>query len=431
MIKEKKNNPGGLNTPEAYDYGKVFEVKIRQDLLDHKSPKGTEIFQLTSGDVPYSHIYMEAQIFTPDSKRFILHRSAHPHGSDKNDPRHQYLVCDTEAGCSLHPITEETGATAPSVSPDGTLLYYFVNETEINGGTLTLKSVRLDGSERQTVMVIDSPLHGTPHRPSLIYPLSTIRSDGKSIALSCFLGDGRSENQLWGLMIFDLEKISVSLILKGQNWCNIHPQYCRSTDIAEMRDMLVQENHGNFSDASGKVIKGVGGVGADIHLIRDDGTNFRNMPWGRDGNELCQGHQSWRGRTAWAITSTINRIPDEQQLIESKAVEYSGHIGALSPGGIRNRLSRSFATPCFFHFATDIAGKLLVTDTGDKKSLSGGLYIAKTGEPGIDPLSDWTCLCQPRASQVHMHPFLSPDGTMAFFNSDESGILHTYMARGF
>ena len=32
--------------------------------------------------------------------------------------------------------------------------------------------------------------------------------------------------------------------------------------------------------------------------------------------------------------------------------------------------------------------------------------------------------------QAHIHPFLSPDGSMAFFNSDESGILQAYMIRG-
>jgi hypothetical protein len=44
--------------------------------------------------------------------------------------------------------------------------------------------------------------------------------------------------------------------------------------------------------------------GADIHVLRDDGSTFRDMPWGRDGNEFCKGHQCWRGRTSWAITST-------------------------------------------------------------------------------------------------------------------------------
>jgi hypothetical protein len=34
-------------------------------------------------------------------------------------------------------------------------------------------------------------------------------------------------------------------------------------------------------------------------------------------------------------------------------------------------------------------------------------------------------------SDMHLHPFLSPDGSMAFFNSTESGELQAYMATGF
>ena len=114
----------------------------RPDLLDKDSPPGMEVIQLTTEpDVPASHLYMEAQIFTPDSKRFVLHRSAHAHGGSKKDPQHQYLLCDIEDGCRLHPLTDELGATAPSVSPDGKFLYYFVDETEPGGGRLTLKRV--------------------------------------------------------------------------------------------------------------------------------------------------------------------------------------------------------------------------------------------------------------------------------------------------
>ena len=99
-------------------------MKPRPDLLDEHAPQGVEVVELTTESVPSCHVYMEAQIFTPDSKRFILHRSAHPHGSDKHDPEHRYLVCDIDDGCTLRPITEESGATAPSVSPDGKYLYF-------------------------------------------------------------------------------------------------------------------------------------------------------------------------------------------------------------------------------------------------------------------------------------------------------------------
>ncbi|MCD6519383.1 MAG: PD40 domain-containing protein [Anaerolineae bacterium] len=407
-------------------------MRVREDLLDPATPSGVEVIQLTEGELPSCHIYMEAQIFTPDSKRFLLHESAHPHGSDRHDPRHRYLVCDVEDGFSLRPITEEVGATAPSLSPDGQFVYYFVDETEPGGGRLTLKRVRLDGRERETLFVLDSPIPGTAYRPSRIYPLSTIRADGGCLALSCYLGDGQMESQPWGLMVFDLEGPTVRLILQGPSWCNIHPQFCRAREGTAMHDILVQENHGCRYAPDGRLVQLTGGTGADIHVIRDDGSNLRNLPWGRDGNEFCQGHQCWRGRTTWAITSTETRDVDEEQLIESQPVPPKDHLGLRSPGGVRNHLSRSFPKPSFCHFATDIAGRRLVSDTR-KRDQGGRVWLAKLGEPGKEPLSHWVPLARPHSSwkkEAHIHPFLSPDGNMAFFNSDESGILQAYAVIG-
>jgi hypothetical protein len=404
-------------------------ARPRPDLLDAESPKGLEVVQLTSeSEVPSSHLYMEAQIFTPDSKRLLVHRSASAHGSSQTDPKHQYLVCDLTDNYALTPLTTEVGATAPSVSPDGRFVYYFVNETQPGGGRLTLKRVNFDGTQRQTVLVIDKPLPDTKFRPSRIYPLSTISSDGMRLALSCFLGDGQTPNAPYGMMVFDLLAATVRLVIHGTSWCNMHPQYCRSQQPDAAHDILIQENHDNTADATGVIKRLVGGAGADIHVIRDDGTNFRNMPWGRDGNEGCQGHQCWRGRSPWAITSTGTRKPPEAQLIEGRAAPHAGHVGSKTPGGLRNDLSRSFPNPHFAHFATDIAGRHLITD-----AKGGFLYVADLGEPGKEPLRNWRRLLATRSSmtkQAHIHPFLSPDGTMGFFNSDETGLLQAYLVKG-
>ena len=408
-------------------------MKLRPDLLDDRSPQGVGVVQLTTEpDVPSSHLYMEAQIFTPDSQRFVLHRSAHAHGSAQHDPKHQYLLCDLTNDCALTPLASEIGATAASVSPEGEFMYYFVNETELNGGRLTLKRVRLDGTDRETVLIVDSALPGTSYRPSHLYPLSTISSDGARLALSCFLGDGTEEHNTWGMMVFDVAAGTANLIIEGPSWCNMHPQYSRSLDPAACHDILIQENHDNVTTPEGTVTLLVGGLGADIHVIRDDGTNFRNMPWGRDGNEYCQGHQCWRGRSEWAITSTGTRQPAEAQLIEGLAAPAADHMGLDTPGGRRNDLSRAFANPHFYHFATDIAGERLITDCG-LLSVEASLQIAQFGEPGQDALTGWTYLCSPRstcAKGAHIHPFLSPDGKTGIFNSDESGLLQAYMVTG-
>jgi hypothetical protein len=413
--------------------GKLGKARLRPNLLGKGSPKGLEVIQLTTeAGVPSSHLYMEAQIFTMDSKRFVLHRSAFAHGGRRDDPKHQYLLCDIEDGCALSPLTDELGVTAATVSPDGKFLYYFVDATRVGGGRLTLKRVGLDGSDRQTILTVDRPLPGTKFRPSNIYPLSTISSDGCRLALSAFLGDGKTQDAPFGLMVFDLAKAAVRLIIHGQTWCNMHPQYSRSTEAEASHDILIQENHGNVSTVQGDTTLLVGGAGADIHVVRDDGANFRNMPWGRDGNEACQGHQCWRGRSVWAITSTGTRRPPEAQLIEGLAAPFAGHVGIKTPHGVRNDLSRSFPRPNFYHFATDIAGQRLISDAGPHNK-GGSIYLAELDEPGKGPAKKFTYLLNPRSSwksDAHIHPFLSPDGALGFFNSDESGILQAYLLRG-
>jgi len=404
----------------------------RPDLLPDGAKKGLEVYQMTDEAMPSCHVYMEAQIFTPDSRRLILHRSAHPHGSDPLDPEHRFLVCDLAKGGALSPITNELGTTGPSISPDGRWLYYFINETRPGGGRLTLMRVGLDGGGRETLAVLDEPVAGTDFTPSRPYPLSTISSDGKRIAISAFLGDGTTENAPWGLLVFHIEEGRVNIPVHWQSWCNMHPQYSRSLDPEQGRDILIQENHGNQCDASGACTRLTGGNGADIHVIQDDGSDFRDMPWGRDGNEFCQGHQCWRGRSDRAITSTGTRQPAESQLIEGLAAPHVGHAGITTPGGVRNDLSRSVSSPDFHHFATDLAGDLLITDSGPRDS-GGGIHVARLPQSEGDALEEVRFLLSPLSSwqkDTHIHPFLSPDGMTGFFNSDESGVLQAYMVRG-
>lgn len=403
-------------------------MRPRNDLLPENAPSNLAVFQLTEEPIPSCHIYMEAQIFTPDSKCFLLHRSAGPHGGKASDPEHKYLLCALDYKAALSPLTVETGATAPSISPDGRTCYYFVDETQVGGGRLTLKRVNLDGSHRETVLVLDAPIPGTSYRPSDIYPLSSISSDGKRLALSAFLGDGVQEDAPYGLMVFDLARAEVELVLEGPTWCNLHAQYCRAKDSASAHDVMIQENHGNEHGPHSEIKALVGGAGADIHLIRDDGSNMRSYPWGRDGIEQCQGHQCWRGESRLAITSTVKGGICE--LVQSPDAPFAEHVGLATPGGVRNVLSRDFPEPRFFHFSTDRAGRRFVSDarTPDGRWL---LYTARFDDDDAAPLRDWQFVLDMRSSRdAHPHPFLSPDGTRAFFNSDESGVLQAYMVTG-
>ena len=150
---------------------------------------------------------------------------------------------------------------------------------------------------------------------------------------------------------------------------------------------------------------------------------------GRDGNECCQGHQCWRGRTTWGITSTGTRKPPEAQLIEGKPARTRATWASRRPAACATNSTREFPSPKFYHFATDIAGKRLISDAAAR---AGSTWPSSASRARI-PLKDFKYLLNARSSgrkEAHIHPFLSPDGSMAFFNSDESGILQAYMIRG-
>ena len=107
-------------------------------------------------------------------------------------------------------------------------------------------------------------------------------------------------------------------------------------------------------------------------------------------------------------------------------------MGLATPGGQRTNLSRVFPKPAFHHFATDIAGDRLITDA--RIGNTWLLYTAQCGPASGDPLKNWQYILDSRTDcakkGAHIHPFLSPDGTKGFFNSEESGLLQAYMVTG-
>ena len=108
------------------------------------------------------------------------------------------------------------------------------------------------------------------------------------------------------------------------------------------------------------------------------------------------------------------------------------HLGLYTPAAQRNHLSHTFNDPSFYHFATDQQGQRFISDTGARDQ-GGRIFTANLQQAGQDPLASWTCLAHPNSSwkkEAHIHPFLAPDGTKAFFNSDVSGTLQAYMICG-
>ena len=412
-------------------------MRIRADFPDNDSPPDLEVLQLHDhADLPSGHIYPHVQVFTPDSRFCLLQCATEKFDSERPKYRRPYFLCDIKNDCELTPTSIEPGGRCPCVSPDGRYIYYFSCPTHHEIGPIHLKRVGLHGSDPTTITTIDSPLPGCDARP--LYPRSnpTVSSDGQRLAQNIRMND-----KSLGIVVFYLATGSAELILHDASWSNAHIQYCQSDDPEESHDLMIQQCHCEEvpNPPGTHILQDV-----DIHVIRDDGADFRTMPWGRDGREYCMGHQCWRGRTSWAITSTITHLPTpvnpgrtECQLIESKPVPDAAHIGRNHQHSLRNDLTREFPNPQFYHFATDISGRNLISDywhpDGHQKHPQGRqlLYLGRLSGPGTDP-AGFTYLLDSRAAPqktVHAHPFLSPDGRYAFFNSDESGLQQAYMIR--
>ncbi len=412
----------------------IRERRERKDLPDENSPKGLQVVQITTDPAIESHnVYMESHVFTPDSKRFVFIR-----GRD-------LWLCDIEDDFSLIQVTDEQGVRGPAVSPDGKWMYYLVDKTLTPEGVLKLKRLSLDNFTRETLLVLDGPIPGTDYKPNRLYNLSSISTDGKRLCTSAFLGDGNTENAPFGLLVFDLENPSVKLVFKGKNFNNTHPQYSNSTDPVLSHDIMIQHNHGSIIDANGTSHgRPPESKGACLHVIRDDGTNWRDIPIGRDGIQYNSGHQQWRGKTGAVLSSVHHGKMTEHKgrpLIQGWPIptdKSTSHKGSNIPGGRYVDVTRNLERPDSPHFSLDVSGMYVVFDSYRVDEKTGKMDIILsigTLSNEKEPVCKVQYLLNSRTSgsgqPAHTHPFFSPDSRMMFFNSDVDGIPQIFMVTGY
>ncbi|MFC1613660.1 hypothetical protein ACFL5K_00010 [Gemmatimonadota bacterium] len=416
----------------------VYESGERQDILDEYSPDGLQVIQITSSPKMASHhVYPERPMFTPDSKRFIFHRMP-AEGTSTGD----YWICDIENNFSLRQVTDEREIRGMAVSPCGKWMYYCIEDTS-QEGLLKLKRLSLEDYKRETIYILDGPIPGTNLKPSRV-SLRSISSNGKRLCAQAFLGDGKTENAPFGILVFDIDKLSLKLIFKEKFFNNMHLQFCRSLDPIRSHDILIQHNHNWIVNLKGERIKKINDESTDLHVIRDDGAKWRDIPVGRDGIIFHHGHEQWRGRSGTVLSSVTNAVTGNIGIYEGWPIptdENTSHMGSKIPGGRNNDLCRNVEHTSFDHFSVDLSGMHIVARSRRLLNGEGPTMYLGTISPGeygylkvqylLNTKMDNSKRGWFRGQSDTPRPFFSPDASMAFFHSNLDGTAQIFMVTGY
>lgn len=444
-------------------YEPLRQAQVRPDLLDADSPSGLRVMQITGDpDLAATNIYMESHVFTPDSRRFVYQTIQKPVDRFlRAEPTKQYWLCDIEDDFALRPLTDERYVSGPAVSPDGQWMYYFVFQSQVGQPGTALKRVSLTSFERETLITFDrrlplpEPFARLWRFPTMLYMLSTISVDGRRIALGACFGDGREEQPVMGVLVCDLALREAWVPMAACDLVNAHAQYCQATDAVTgqaSRDLMIQRNSGGTCRADGIVGKLGSGVGAELLVLRDDGSDRRDLPVGLAEHEKCHGHECWLGQTTTALAGVSRSRAAasgelDRPIIQVRPVPHEPsreRRGAQHPHaeGARIDLSREQDNPSFTHFAVDHTGRHFIADDWKRhKPHEHVRLMIGTISGDAEPRLDVVPLFRPHTrvretpysgtQASHVHPFFSPDVQRGFFNSDYDGLPQVWMVESF
>ncbi len=357
----------------------------REAIPRRDAETGVRVTQMTSAPMIHENIYPESPVFTPDSRCFIYSRR-----QALDSPR-EYWIADLTTNY-VRRLTDEDNVKGPVVTPDGQWMYYMVEGEEIE-----LKRLSLESFERETWMTTDL-IHAA-------YPLGTIRHDGQA-----YITSGAVDKHVWAVVKFDLAARRAEIIMQTDQICNAHPQYARGP----FNDVLIQENHGCQFDEDGRCIALTSGLGADLHVIADDGSNLRDVALGRSELEKIQGHQCWVGTTERVLSTLVRRDTTAEPFRSDRLV-------VITPGrDDREVVGRGQA---FSHPSVSRNAKWWVSDEGGTADLFLGSMETHRYELLVHTGSSFGS-----PQYTHPHPAFSPDNLKVLYNSDVTGVPQVHVA---
>lgn len=372
------------STVWLHESNQVFDEEVAFQKRFEDPDTGIPILRLTSQPCINQNIYPEAQISTPDGRQFIFARSLPLSGHTT------FWIADLETQ-AIRQITDEEGASAPVVTPDGNWFYYSVGHT--------LKRMSSQTFERETVFIL-------PEELAWVGGIRTVDYSGTR-----FLTAARGPSGLYGVARIDLVDQTVQMIFEGKDVRNAHPQYSHNS----ARKVLVQVNDGIVMDENDNILRLVGENGASLFVMDDDGSNPVRLKLGFTHLLRIQGHQCWIGRENAVISAMHRRehtsFPWIQDCLMWASIDNpEPRIAGQGEG--------------FTHIHTTPDGEFWVSDCNRTAKIFIG--SCKTGR--------YRLLCNSQATfgaaqEAHPHPFFLGDGKTVGWNSDGSGIPHIYCAR--
>ncbi|MDD8016454.1 MAG: hypothetical protein PHX45_12245 [Acidobacteriota bacterium] len=357
------------------------EVAFQKKFMDPET--GILAMRLTSLPCVSHHIYPEAPISTPDGKRFIFARQV-AFGAATT-----FWIGDLET-LLIRQVTDEDGAAAPIITPDGKWFYYSVGRR--------IKRMSPETFERETVFEVPEDL---PKAGGII----SVDHSGTRFLASAV---GKSGN--YGVAVIEPAAGRAHVVYESKDVRNPHGQYSRNAD----RKVLVQVNNGIEFDRHGNLLRLVGEKGASLVVVDDDGGNPMTLKAGFSMLERVQGHQCWVGPKNMVITTLHRRESVSKPWIQDRIV-------TIVPGEEYRVVGEGKG---FTHIHASPDGEWWISD--DNKT--GDIYIGsvRTARYKLFYRSGAT-FGSPQ--YTHPHPFFLGDGKSVGWNSDVTGVPQVYAAR--
>ncbi|MFW6039304.1 MAG: hypothetical protein ACOC9P_02380, partial [bacterium] len=399
-------------------------MKARPEFLDGRAPAGIEVYELAPQEERAVLVYPDRPAFLEGGRQMLLNTASGPQ------------IVHLDEGGALQPVR----AMAPDakrchVAPGGRYLVYAADEA--GEGRLVLRRLDVRTGEVEEVFAAEGTIADTP-LPADKFVVQAVSWDATRFAGTAYLGYGKQRDAAFGITVLEAHSNRAAVVAAQPCLHNSHMQYCRQAEAPGTHDLMIQMNHGAVIDEHGKPEVAVGppsSMGVDIHVVQDDGTNWRDLPFGRDGVESCIGHQVWRGQDRSGVTITFQNKDTSygwaegtrQDVVAGWPVEAdpdASHAGRTARDAHRVCLSEGFDEARFCHLGVDDSGLRFAFDTfpifdgehagqliylgsaPDMRSPLAFRYILNTG-----------VTFGGGAKGVHAHPILSPGGRELFFNS--------------